>query len=117
MYQSAIINMDVTNFESGGHTFFEGKAYGSSNGSAKAYDTAMKYVQARTQRITRRNTIKTPLQGLCLNRSQTLSSSKWDRRNQHSLSTACVGIGSTIGKELHRGGRGGTEGSSAALFQ
>ena len=57
IYQSAIINMDAaTSFalqNAGTVTFFiEGKAYViQQQFDAKAYDTAMKYVQARTQGI------------------------------------------------------------------
>lgn len=55
MYQSAIINMDAAaSFavqNAGTVTFFiEGKAYSiQQQFDAKAYDTALKYVQARTQ--------------------------------------------------------------------
>jgi len=55
LYQAAIINMDAaSNFavqNAGSVTFFiEGKAYViQQQFDAKAYDTALKYVQARTQ--------------------------------------------------------------------
>jgi hypothetical protein len=57
IYQSAIINMDAaTSFalqNAGSVTFFiEGKAYViQQQFDGKAYDTAMKYIQARTQGI------------------------------------------------------------------
>ena len=57
IYQSAIINMDAAACfavqNAGSVTFFiEGKAYViQQQFDGKAYDTAMKYVQARTQGI------------------------------------------------------------------
>lgn len=57
IYQSAVINMDAaTAFavqNAGSVTFFiEGKAYViQQQFDGKAYDTAMKYIQARTQGI------------------------------------------------------------------